>query len=155
MNVSVLNIDHDSVVDGEGLRTVIFFAGCPHHCLGCHNERSWDIKNGKIMDTQEVIQEILRNPLSDVTFSGGDPFFQPEAVLEIARAAKVRGKNIWSYTGYTLKQLQAIKNPAVQELLTIIDVLVDGRFEIEKKDLTLLYRGSSNQQVIHLKEALA
>ena len=151
MNVSILNIDHDSVVDGEGLRTVVFFAGCPHQCLGCHNKNSWNIKNGKTMDTSIIIEEIARNPLSDVTFSGGEPFFQPEALLEIVKAVKETGKNIWVYTGYTLEQLLSIRNTSIKSILNLIDVLVDGKFEIEKKDLTLLYRGSTNQRIIPLR----
>lgn len=72
----VMNIIHDSVVDGEGLRTVVFFAGCPHHCLGCHNTKSWHLYNGTEMSVKEIIKEISKNPLTDVTFSGGDPFFK-------------------------------------------------------------------------------
>ncbi|PFL59747.1 anaerobic ribonucleoside-triphosphate reductase activating protein [Bacillus cereus] len=148
----VMNIIHDSVVDGEGLRTVVFFAGCPHHCLGCHNPKSWHLYNGTEMSVKEIIKEISKNPLTDVTFSGGDPFFQAIEVKEVAKAVKSLNKNLWIYTGYTLEEIQYSQNNDMIELLHYGDVLVDGRFEIEKRDLTLPFRGSSNQRIIQLKK---
>ncbi|MED3541544.1 anaerobic ribonucleoside-triphosphate reductase activating protein [Bacillus toyonensis] len=149
--MKVMNIIHDSVVDGEGLRTVVFFAGCPHHCLGCHNPTSWNLYNGIEMNVKEIIKEISKNPLTDVTFSGGDPFFQAIEVKEVAKAVKSLNKNLWIYTGYTLEEIQNSQNNDMIELLHYGDVLVDGRFEIEKRDLTLPFRGSSNQRIIRLK----
>ncbi|MEB9673060.1 MULTISPECIES: anaerobic ribonucleoside-triphosphate reductase activating protein [Bacillus cereus group] len=149
--MKVMNIIHDSVVDGEGLRTVVFFAGCPHHCLGCHNPTSWNLYNGIEMNVKEIIKEISKNPLTDVTFSGGDPFFQAIEVKEVAKAVKSLNKNLWIYTGYTLEEIQNSQNNDMIELLHYGDVLVDGRFEIEKRDLTLPFRGSSNQHIIRLK----
>ncbi|MBY7114730.1 anaerobic ribonucleoside-triphosphate reductase activating protein [Bacillus sp. 17RED48] len=149
--MKVMNIIHDSVVDGEGLRTVVFFAGCPHHCLGCHNPKSWNLHNGTEMSVKEIIKEISTNPLTDVTFSGGDPFFQAIEVKEVAKAVKSLNKNLWIYTGYTLEEIQNSQNKDMIELLHYGDVLVDGRFEIEKRDLTLPFRGSSNQRIIRLK----
>lgn len=143
-----MNILHDSVVDGDGIRTVIFFAGCSHFCRGCHNPRSWNIKNGTDMTVQDVLDEVLSNPLTDVTFSGGDPFFQAHEVKNLAKELKAHGKNIWMYTGYTLKEIKENEDPSFQELLSYSDVLVDGRFEQDKKDLTLKFRGSSNQTII-------
>ncbi len=90
----VLSIYHDSVVDGEGLRTVIFFAGCPHYCKGCHNPRSWNLRNGNEISVQQIVEEAL-NPLTDITLSGGDPFYQAEAAANVARQLKAHGKNIW------------------------------------------------------------
>ena len=150
--MKVMNIIHDSVVDGEGLRTVVFFAGCPHRCFGCHNPKSWNICNGTEMTVEEIVKEIESNPLTDVTFSGGDPFFQAAEVKQVARAVKDLKKNLWMYTGYTLEEIQSSQNNDMIELLHYGDVLVDGRFEIEKKDLTLPFRGSSNQRIIRLKE---
>ncbi|PHD43434.1 anaerobic ribonucleoside-triphosphate reductase activating protein [Bacillus toyonensis] len=149
--MKVMNIIHDSVVDGEGLRTVVFFAGCSHHCLGCHNPTSWNLYNGIEMNVKEIIKEISKNPLTDVTFSGGDPFFQAIEVKEVAKAVKSLNKNLWIYTGYTLEEIQNSQNNDMIELLHYGDVLVDGRFEIEKRDLTLPFRGSSNQRIIRLK----
>ncbi|MGG0239932.1 anaerobic ribonucleoside-triphosphate reductase activating protein [Bacillus rhizoplanae] len=148
----VMNIIHDSVVDGEGLRTVVFFAGCPHRCFGCHNPQSWNICNGTEMTKAEIIKEIEKNPLTDVTFSGGDPFFQATEIKVIAKAVKKMKKNLWIYTGYTLEEIQNSRNNDMIELLQYADVLVDGRFELEKRDLTLPFRGSSNQRIIRLKE---
>lgn len=147
-----MNIIHDSVVDGEGLRTVVFFAGCPHRCFGCHNPKSWNICNGTEMTVDEIVKEIASNSLTDVTFSGGDPFFQAAEVKKVAKIVKDLKKNLWMYTGYTLEEIQSSQNNDMIELLHYGDVLVDGRFEIEKKDLTLPFRGSSNQRIIRLKE---
>ncbi|WP_459500121.1 anaerobic ribonucleoside-triphosphate reductase activating protein [Bacillus sp. C1] len=148
----VMNIIHDSVVDGEGLRTVVFFAGCPHRCFGCHNPKSWNKCNGTEMTAEEIIKEIAKNALTDVTFSGGDPFFQAAEVKEVAKVVKTLNKNLWIYTGYTLEEIQRSQNNDMIELLHYGDVLVDGRFEFEKRDLTLPFRGSSNQRIIRLKE---
>lgn len=150
--MKVMNILHDSVVDGEGLRTVIFFAGCPHFCAGCHNPQSWNINNGTEMTVKEIIKEVEKNALTDVTFSGGDPFFQAKEVKEVAKAVKDRGKNLWVYTGYTLEEIRSSQNNDMIELLHYTDVLVDGRFELRKRDVTLPFRGSSNQRIIRLKE---
>ncbi len=143
---------HDSVVDGEGLRTVVFFAGCPHRCFGCHNPQSWNTCNGTEMTAEEIIKEIAKNPLTDVTFSGGDPFLQAAEVKKVAKGVKDLRKNLWIYTGYTLEEIQNSQNNDMIELLQYGDVLVDGRFELDKRDLTLPFRGSSNQRIIRLKE---
>ncbi|MDL4838908.1 anaerobic ribonucleoside-triphosphate reductase activating protein [Aquibacillus rhizosphaerae] len=148
--MKVMNIIHDSVVDGVGLRTVVFFAGCPHFCKGCHNPKSWNIKNGIEMTVDEVVDEIASNPLTDVTFSGGEPFFQAAEVCKIAEKVKTLGRNIWTYSGYTLEQLINSNDYYQRKLLTYCDVLVDGPFLIEERDLTLTYCGSRNQRVIDL-----
>lgn len=147
----VMNILHDSVVDGEGMRTVIFFAGCPHFCKGCHNPESWNIRNGTDMTVDEIVDEVLSNPLCDVTLSGGDPFFQASEVKEVARRLQENGKNIWAYTGYTIEQLFELGGDHV-ELLRQCDVLVDGPFILAERDLSLDFRGSRNQRVIHLNQ---
>lgn len=144
--MKVMGILHDSVVDGDGLRTVLFFAGCPHRCLGCHNPSSWNSENGKEMSIEEVINEAL-NPLTNITLSGGEPFFQANDVKHVARKLKEAGKNIWIYTGYTLEEIQLSGDLDKLELLSYCDVLVDGRFMISEKDLTLPYRGSRNQRI--------
>lgn len=148
----VMNIIHDSVVDGEGLRTVVFLAGCPHFCKGCHNPRSWNIKNGMEMTVDEVFDEVISNPLTNVTLSGGEPFYQAEEVCRLAKALKSNGKNIWVYSGYMLEQLIHSNNPYQQELLTYCDVLVDGPFLLAERDLTLSFRGSKNQRIIDLSD---
>lgn len=142
----------DSIVDGPGLRYVIFTQGCPHHCPGCHNPQTHDFSGGKPADTAEILEEILRDPiLSGVTFSGGEPFCQAKALLPVAEALKEKKKHLMIYTGYQLGELQAMADPYVQRLLELTDILVDGPFVLEKRNLTLAYRGSENQRVIDMK----
>jgi len=148
--MKVLNIIHDSVVDGEGLRTVVFFAGCPHQCLGCHNPDSWFRSNGTNMTLEEVLAEIKSNPMNDVTFSGGEPFIQAKQIVPLAKEVKKLGKNIWIYSGYTYEEIKNARDPYKPELLEICDVLVDGRFVLEERDLSLTFKGSRNQRIIQL-----
>lgn len=150
----VLNIIQDSIVDGVGMRATIFFAGCPHKCKGCHNPESWNIEYGDDYTVQEVIDEIKDNPLtSGVTLSGGDPLYQSSSILPLVKKLKKMGYNIWVYTGYVFEDI--LKNKSHKELISCCDVLVDGRFEKEKKDLSLGFRGSSNQRIIDIKKSLA
>lgn len=155
MSLRVLSILHDSVVDGEGLRTVIFFSGCPHHCKGCHNPQSWNMMNGTEMTVEEVAAEVLSNPLTDVTLSGGEPFMQAKEVSELARLLRQSGRHIWSYTGYTIEQLIERGNPDQQELLRCIDVLVDGPFIAERCCPGLPFRGSDNQRIWRIEEGVS
>ncbi|GGE62518.1 anaerobic ribonucleoside-triphosphate reductase activating protein [Priestia taiwanensis] len=148
--MKVMNIVHDSVVDGEGLRTVIFFAGCPHFCKGCHNPKSWNIENGVDMSADEILCEIMNNELTDVTFSGGEPFYQAEEVKTLAKRVKEAGKNLWIYTGYTIEKIYESSNEHMVQLLSYADVLVDGPFVEKEKDLSLPFRGSCNQRIIRL-----
>lgn len=144
-----MDIYHDSICDGDGLRTVIFFAGCPHHCKGCHNPESWKMSNGKEMTVEEVLQECLSNPLTDITFSGGDPFLQAKEIIPLAKALKDAGKNIWCWTGWLYEDL--LQNKHQKELLQYIDTLIDGKFILEQRDTNLKYRGSPNQRVLQLQ----
>lgn len=149
--MKVLNIIHDSVVDGEGLRTVVFFAGCPHQCLGCHNPDSWKMTNGSQMSQEKILAEIKSNPMNDVTFSGGEPFIQARKLVPLAEEVKKLGKNIWIYSGFTYEEIMNAKDPYKPKLLDICDVLVDGRFELEQRDLSLTFKGSRNQRIIQLQ----
>lgn len=145
----------DSIVDGPGLRYVIFTQGCPHHCPGCHNPQTHDFEGGVWADREMILQPLKENPLlSGVTFSGGEPFVQPEALAELGREIKALGKHLMVYSGYTYEQLQQIaeQRPAVGELLALADILVDGPYVEEQRDLTLVYRGSANQRVIDLQK---
>ncbi|WP_036696872.1 anaerobic ribonucleoside-triphosphate reductase activating protein [Paenibacillus taiwanensis] len=150
MSLYVMNIIHDSVVDGDGLRSVVFFSGCPHQCLGCHNPQSWALMGGTPMSVDEIANELLSNPITDVTLSGGEPFVQAKEVKLLARKLRAAGKHIWAYTGYTIEQLQGASRDKI-ELLREIDVLVDGPFELDKKRAGLMYRGSANQRIWQLK----
>lgn len=151
--LSILDIIEDTMVDGPGFRTAIYAAGCPNACPGCHNPESWDIRRGREMNTDEILKKVLADPFADVTFSGGDPMFQPEGFTELAQAIKQRsGKNIWCYTGYTYERL--LRNPRQAQLLSYIDVLVDGRYRQDLRDESLRFRGSSNQRLIDVQASL-
>lgn len=145
----------DSIVDGEGIRTVIWTQGCPHKCPGCHNPDTHDFNGGCLIDTNEIKEELKRlKNQTGITFSGGDPMCQPEACLEIARYAKSLGMNIWCYTGYTYEELLSMKNKYIKDFLQEIDVLIDGKFILEQKSLNLRFKGSKNQRVIDVKKSL-
>lgn len=142
----VLNIISGTIVDGEGLRTSIYFAGCKHHCKGCHNPESWDFNGGKDMTVDEIFKVIEENKFN-VTYSGGDPLFQNlDDLALLSKKIHNIGLNIWLYTGFTIENLK--KDNKYNEILDNIDVIVDGPFIEEKKDLTLKFRGSSNQRII-------
>ena len=151
--ISILEIVEDTMVDGPGFRTTVYCAGCPNRCPGCHNPQSWNIANGHEVDIEEILKVILADPFADVTFSGGDPMFQPAGFTALAKAVKERsGKNIWCYTGYLFEDL--LKNIQQKKMLEYIDVLVDGRFVEALKDESLRFRGSSNQRLINVPESL-
>lgn len=151
--LAILRIVEDTMVDGPGFRTAIYAAGCTHHCLGCHNPQSWDIRAGREMTTEEILVPILADPFADVTFTGGDPMMQPEGFTELACAIKEQShKTIWCYTGYTYETLLTM--PAQRELLRHIDVLVDGPFIQNLRDEQLQFRGSSNQRTIDVQRSL-
>lgn len=151
--LSVLAIVEDTTVDGPGFRTAIYAAGCPNHCLGCHNPESWEITRGTWMETEEVVTRVMADEFANVTFSGGDPMFQPEGFTEVAAAIKARSqKTIWCYTGYRYEEL--LRHPQQAHLLRYIDVLVDGPFVQALRDESLLFRGSSNQRLIDVPASL-
>ena len=151
------DLQKDSIVDGNGIRTVIWTQGCPHNCLGCHNPSTHSFDDGALVDVDYIKSEIADLVYQDgITFSGGDPMCQAEACYEIAKYAKELGLNIWCYTGYTYEQLIKLgeKKKAIMNFLSVIDVLVDGKFMIEYKSLDCLYRGSTNQRLIDVKKSL-
>ena len=151
--ISILEIVEDTTVDVPGFRTSVYSSGCPHHCPGCHNPQSWNIENGHPVEVEEILKVILDDPFADVTFSGGDPMFQPQGFTELAKAIKQQScKNIWCYTGYRFEEL--LQNPVQKALLEQIDVLVDGRFIEALKDEELRFRGSSNQRIIDVQASL-
>ena len=151
--LAILRIVEDTMVDGPGMRTAIYAAGCTHHCPGCHNPQSWDIRAGEEMTTEDILRTILADPFADVTFTGGDPMIQPEGFAELARVIRERSrKTIWCYTGYTYEALLTM--PAQRELMQHIDVLVDGPFVQSLRDEQLRFRGSSNQRLIDVQRSL-
>lgn len=151
--ISVLSIIEDTMVDGPGFRTAIYCAGCRHQCEGCHNPQSWDFEGGHAMTTEDIMRVIEADPYANVTFSGGDPMYQPEGFAELARAIRERTKKtIWCYTGFTFEAL--LTNPRQRALLEQIDVLVDGPFVKSKRDESLIFRGSSNQRLVDVPASL-
>lgn len=145
-----------SLVDGAGERTVVFFQGCPLHCKGCQNKALWDFQGGYQADTNEVLETLTLIGNPNITISGGEPFAQPLALLQLVRALKVKlSAHIIVYTGYTLDELLDVAHPAqpyVKEILSSVDILVDGRFIAELDDPFINYRGSRNQRVIDVTE---
>lgn len=155
MKMRIAGIVNDSIVDGPGFRLAVFAQGCPHHCPGCHNPQTHNFDGGQETDTDEIIARMRENPLLDgVTLTGGEPFCQSAACAEVARAAHAAGLNVWSYSGYTFEELLNGKEEW-QVLLGELDVLVDGRFELEKRTLECRFRGSSNQRLIDVPASLA
>lgn len=145
----------ESIVDGPGIRYVIFTQGCPHNCEGCHNPQTHDFNGGYDIDIQRIIDGIKEDPmLSGVTFSGGEPFCQCAPLVKIAKATHEKGLNVMTYSGYTYEELleMAKEDNDVRELLLETDILVDGPFILKERDLTLLFRGSRNQRLLKLEK---
>ncbi len=137
------------MADGPGFRTAIYCAGCSHACPGCHNPQSWDFNAGEWMTVDELLEIIKADEMSNVTFSGGDPFYQAPAFTELARRIKQEtNKTIWCWTGFTIEEIQ--KSEQMSQMLQWLDVLVDGPFILALRDTDLLFRGSSNQRIIYL-----
>lgn len=146
----------DSIVDGQGIRTVIWTQGCIHNCLGCHNPETHSFEGGKLVDIKEIKERISKLEGQDgITFSGGDPMCQPKECAVLAKYAKDLGFNIWCYTGYTYETLLAKEDKDIMDFLKQIDVLVDGPFILKEKSLAVKFRGSKNQRLIDVKESLS
>lgn len=149
------NITHDDMLNGDGLRVVLWVAGCTHHCPQCQNPITWDVEGGLPFDEeahQEIMADLEKDYVSGITFSGGDPLHPDNrgavgALIEEIKA-KYPQKTIWLYTGFVWDEIKNL--PFVPK----IDVLVDGPFQIDKLDVKLHWRGSSNQRVINVKETL-
>ena len=158
MNIILASdIQEDSIVDGEGIRTVIWTQGCSHNCLGCHNPETHDFNTGISVSVDELNKKLDKLEFQDgITFSGGDPMFQAKACAEVAKHAKKLNLNVWCYTGFTFEQLLELanKNKSILEFLENIDVLIDGKFDINLKSFDLKYRGSKNQRIIDVKLSL-
>lgn len=151
----------ESINEGEGLRAALFVSGCRHYCKGCFSAATWNFNYGEPFTPQreqEIIEDIVSNPLlSGITILGGDPFFSSTEVslfIDHLREA-VPNISVWIYSGYTFEEL--IKNSQSEEyaLLTRCQVIIDGRFEQELLDTSLLYRGSSNQRIIDIPASLS
>ena len=153
--INVAGTVNDSIVDGVGLRYVLFVQGCPRKCKGCHNADTQPFVEKTLMTPAEIMEQIDSNPLLDgVTFSGGEPMCQAESLVPLAKMIKERGLHLAIYTGYTFEDLCAKDATCVKELLAYADVLIDGEFIESLRDYTLKFRGSSNQRVIDVQESL-
>lgn len=158
MEIRIAGTVSESIVDGPGFRYTIFVQGCPHNCPGCHNPQTHDFDGGRLVDTDDLFNECVADPLNKgVTFSGGEPFCQAKALYELGKRFKERGLSLWCYSGWTWKELwrQAEMKDDVCRLLSITDVLVDGRFILERRTLSLPFRGSENQRIIDVRASLA
>lgn len=152
----IAGINYESMADAEGVACTIFFSGCKHYCKGCHSKDTWDFNYGKKV-TDDLINiinsEIDKRPfLSALVLSGGDPMYSASEVIKFVDKIHVPKNNIWCYSGFKFEDIQKDKN--MKQLLDKCNVLIDGQFEENKKDLTLKFRGSSNQRAIDVKKSL-
>lgn len=154
--IRVAGFSKESITDGTGIRYVVFTQGCKHGCIGCHNPDTHDMDGGSLFKVETIVNEIKSmDYLDGVTLSGGDPMFQTEGCLKLIQSIKEEtGLNIWIYTGFKFETLLKSKDNNVQKILELVDVIVDGPFVKEKRDLSLRFRGSTNQRVIDVKESL-
>lgn len=154
MQFRVFGYEANSYVDGPGIRMAIFFQGCIKHCEGCHNQNSWPMYGGQKYDTEVFKKAMVNDKLLDgITLSGGEPFLQPVAALDLASFAKKRGLSVWCYSGYTFEEIMEWQDNR-KELLKQIDVLVDGPFMQGLASMDLRWKGSSNQRLVDVKKSL-
>lgn len=168
--LNLAGIMGESIVDGPGIRFAVFCQGCPHHCEGCHNPETHPFEGGTPVRVGKILEQIDKDPiLRGVTFSGGEPMCQAEGFLQLAKGVKARGLDIVIFTGYKYEDITAYINDsedklegynkdimklvdrqAAAELMELVDILIDGRFKLDERDLTLRFRGSRNQRVIDM-----
>ena len=149
----------DSLTNGPGMRYALFTQGCPHHCVGCHNEQTWKFEDVELIDSNDIFEEIKGMPyITGVTFSGGEPFMQAEALYKLGKRIKEElGLNLMAYSGYTFEEIKMFGIMRSEEmqykvrLLNLLDILVDGKFEVNNQEKAPAYAGSANQRVLYLK----
>ena len=157
MEIRIAGITRESIVDGPGIRLVVFTQGCPHNCPGCHNPETHDPAGGKLMDITEIINLIEQAKLiRGITFSGGEPFLQAGKLATIAQMAHQHNLNVVTYTGFLFEKILhfAITDTDILALLQQTDILIDGPFKKEERDLRLAFRGSLNQRIIDVPKSL-
>lgn len=156
--MNYLKIDKCDYLNGRGVGVVLWLSGCNHHCEGCQNQKSWNSNNGQPFDKKaedELIEHLKLPYISRLTLSGGDPLHENniEGVLNLVnKILHCQKKTIWLYTGYTFEQ--CVENTTRRQIISKCDVLVDGRYVDSQRDITLKWRGSSNQRVIDIKQSL-
>lgn len=154
--LNIAGFDEDGIADGPGLRIVLFVQGCPHHCPGCQNPQTWEFGKGTEVSVRELYDRIRANPLdTGVTFSGGEPFSQPDALADLAEMLRPH-YDLASFSGYTWEGLMALSKtrPGVMRLLRNLDILVDGPFVQARRDRLLMFRGSANQRILDVQASL-
>lgn len=152
-NIRLAGIVNESIVDGPGIRLVVFAQGCPHRCPGCHNPQTHDFNGGRVISIEDIVEMVSKNPLLDgLTLSGGEPFVQARALSLLGQSINKLGMNVITYTGYTYEYLMenADDDNYWMSLLDCTYILIDGRFEIDKKNLLLPFTGSENQRIINM-----
>lgn len=158
MKLRVAGRVQDSIVDGPGLRYVVFTQGCLLACPGCHNPATWPRDAGEEVEVAVLLDELAANPLTTgLTLSGGEPSLQAAGCAELARGARDLGMTVWCYSGYRIEHLlrRSAHEAALADLLGLVDVLVDGPFVLARRSLALPWRGSTNQRLIDLPATLA
>ena len=156
-DIKIAGIIRESIVDGPGIRLVVFTQGCVHNCIGCHNPETHSFSDGYYISIDEIVEMVKENPLLDgITLSGGEPFLQGKNGAILANKIKAMGLNVITYTGYTFEEIlnEMEINKSWKDLLLATDILIDGKFDIDKKSMLLKFRGSSNQRIIDVKKSL-
>lgn len=148
--LQVIDIVDGTIVDGPGLRTSIYFAGCRHACEGCHNPQSWDFSAGTPMSIEEIMARVEEAD-SDVTLTGGDPLYQIDELIGLCEAIRQKGYRIWCYTGFEYEQILA--DPSLARILDYADVIVDGPFILAQRDISLRFKGSANQRLVDVRKS--
>lgn len=153
--INIAGIVKESIVDGPRIRYTIFVQGCPHNCLGCHNKQTHSFESGTKISIDEILNQIKSlTYINDVTFSGGEPFCQAKALSVLAKKLKIYNFHIVVYTGYTFEELFESTDFYIIDLLNNIDILIDGKFDINQKNLDLKFRGSKNQRILDVKKSI-
>ena len=153
MNIQLMRIVVDTTVDGPGWRTSVYCAGCRHACPGCHNQETWSFEAGESVSVDDIIEQ-LKATEGNITFSGGDPMYQPEAFTELARRIREElNRTIWCYTGFLFEEV--VKDPVMSKMLPYLEVIVDGPFILAERNINLLFRGSNNQRMVDVQKSLS
>ena len=155
MEIRLAGVIRESIVDGPGIRFVVFTQGCIHNCKGCQNPETHDMNGGYLTDTQKIVDAVKKNKIiKGVTLSGGDPLCQPKPTLDLCKKLKENGYDIMIYTGYIFENLLKNEDKDIAEILKLCDTLVDGPFVLEKRSLACRFRGSTNQRLIDVQKSL-